>query len=220
MLRTKNYTPLFNTHNFEEILSQNPVDNSFHIRILETILLPCRPITIISEKNGICKLFTEDYYPKKHFYTKSEFIEKGKSKPKMPLPSIDELLKILWQFPKLPYLLGGTIPMPINMGLSHFNPFHYRHTRLFGIDCSGLLYWVTNGNTPRNTSGLIKFGKQVSELKPLDMILPPKHVLIYLGDGYVIESREGNGVVISKWDERKKKLNEGYQFNRFHPQAF
>ncbi|MBN2723236.1 MAG: peptidoglycan endopeptidase [Deltaproteobacteria bacterium] len=68
-----------------------------------------------------------------------------------------------------------------------------------GLDCSGLLFEATNGFTPRNTSKLMKFGKniqiegksveQISQIvKPLDLILWPGHVVIVLDVNNVIES--------------------------------
>lgn len=81
--------------------------------------------------------------------------------------------------------------------------------QLRGVDCSGLLYWATNGATPRNTSALVNFGtgvtiadrsldQMVAELKPLDLIVWRGHTLIVLPGGRVIESTwkpENNGGV-------------------------
>jgi hypothetical protein len=72
--------------------------------------------------------------------------------------------------------------------------------QLAGVDCSGILYEATGGYTPRNTSSLAEFGRPVSiagktaeqiaaQLQPLDLIVWPRHVLIVLDGGRVIESR-------------------------------
>ena len=71
---------------------------------------------------------------------------------------------------------------------------------LAGVDCSGLLYEATNGFTPRNTSALLHFGKNVSIagksrqaitalLQPLDLLVWPGHVIIVIDGGNAIESR-------------------------------
>lgn len=218
MMRTKQQTPLFNCPDFLERLDKAPVDESFHIRFLETILLPKRPVDVVSIKDGLALIKTKDYLYPKTFYTLSSFLEEGEPLEKKPLPDLEEVLLRLEKMPKHPYLLGGTTVEPTQMFISSPEPFKARHQRLFGIDCSGLLYYVCEGHTPRNTKELMSFGKRVSELKPLDLILFPGHVLIYLGDDRVIESRERDGIVISKWSQRKKQLPK-YQFNRFHPQA-
>lgn len=70
-----------------------------------------------------------------------------------------------------------------------------------GLDCSGLLYWIqreAGSNVPRLTaSGYSKIGKKISsfyELKPGDFLFfgkPVTHCAIYVGNGYMIESRGG-----------------------------
>lgn len=71
---------------------------------------------------------------------------------------------------------------------------------LRGFDCSGLLYFATDGFTPRNTSELISYGEPVEiagltaeeiakNLKPLDIIAWAGHTIIILDSGHTIESR-------------------------------
>ena len=70
---------------------------------------------------------------------------------------------------------------------------------LDGFDCSGLLYWATDGYTPRNTSKLITFGTGLeivwktpeeiaSILRPLDLIVWKGHNMIVIDGGNIIES--------------------------------
>ena len=79
------------------------------------------------------------------------------------------------------------------------DPVLQQKWQLKGVDCSGLLYWATNGATPRNTSALVNYGTGVmimglsidqilTELKPLDLIVWSGHVLIVLPGERVIES--------------------------------
>ncbi len=222
MLRTKNFTPLFNRPNFEELLSNGGgVDSTNHLRILETFLFPKRKVVSIETTGSIVLVQTADYPWDKPLYTKTTFLEEGEQASLPPLPSISEIINRLKNIPKIPYLLGGTILEPTFMSLPLAgNEFIDRHKRLFGIDCSGLIYLVTGGNVPRNTSDLMKIGKKVETLAPLDLILFTGHVLVYLGNGEVVESRQVDGVVYSNWSVRKKQITLPYQFIRFHPEAF
>jgi hypothetical protein len=76
---------------------------------------------------------------------------------------------------------------------------------LKGVDCSGLLYEATGGYTPRNTNSLFSLGIPVDikglspdeiakKLKPLDIIVYKRHVLIVLNSREVIESAIPQGV--------------------------
>lgn len=220
MFRTATFTPLFNIPDFLIPLEQAPVDETFHMRMLETIIFPKREIVIISQSQGVATVYCSDYPWSLPLYTLTAFLEIGKAEEKPPLPSATHIIQRLLDFPKMPYLLGGNTTKKINLGLTlSFSPFFMRNTSLYGIDCSGLLYFVTGGNTPRNTKELMEFGEVVEDLCPLDLIVFKGHVLIYLGNGLVIESREIDGVIISRWDMRKKAITKPYRFIRFHPEA-
>lgn len=221
MYRTKGFAPIFNTKDFICKLECNgALDASFHNRILETILFPGTELVVKKKSKEVYIVQTNAYPTDKDLYIHSKFVEKGEAFFKPALPSLKEILLRLVSFPRLPYLLGGTIPVPIHFQIQT-DPLSFtdRNKKLFGIDCSGLLHYVTNGYTPRNTSDLLQFGKQVKVLQPLDLILFSGHVIIYLGDGMVIESRETNGVTISSWEERQKSILKDYKFIRWHPQA-
>ena len=70
-----------------------------------------------------------------------------------------------------------------------------------GLDCSGVLYWiqrVAGSNVARLTaSGYSKLGKKISsfyEAEPGDFLFfgtPVTHCAVYVGNGYMIESRGG-----------------------------
>jgi hypothetical protein len=219
MWRTKTFTPIFNTPDFIIKMSLNGgIDKTFHNRILETILFPKRAVSLIDDSEDIISIRSLDYEQDNKWYTNRCFLERGEQVEKAALPSKKIILEKLRNFPKIPYLLGGTTPNPIFLELSlRYNPFENRHKKLFGIDCSGILHYVTNGYTPRNTSGLLKTYKRVDTLEPLDLILFPGHVIIYLGDGLCIESREIDGVIISLWQSRKQGIKAPYTFIRWYP---
>ena len=78
-----------------------------------------------------------------------------------------------------PYVWGGSTP-------AH------------GLDCSGLLYWIqrtAGSNVGRHTaSGYSMFGRKIADgcQKPGDFLFfgrPVTHCAIYVGNGYMIESR-------------------------------
>lgn len=82
---------------------------------------------------------------------------------------------------------------------------------LSGVDCSGLLYEATNGFIPRNTSDLMHFGDKISSLeniKPLDIIIWPGHVIILLEPNLVIESLLGKGVIETPLHDRLQQIAE------------
>lgn len=69
-----------------------------------------------------------------------------------------------------------------------------------GLDCSGLLYWIqrtAGSNVGRhNASGYSVFGKKIADgcQKPGDFLFfgrPVTHCAVYVGNGYMIESRGG-----------------------------
>jgi hypothetical protein len=221
MYRTATFTPLFNSPNFFSSLTSNGgVDQTFHLRILETVAFPKSKIVKIKEEGAIVRLLFPEYSLSQELFTFASFIEEAEAEKKQKLPSKEQILKSLIDFPKIPYLLGGNTPFSIDLHCPlSFDPFANRHRKLFGIDCSGLLYFVTNGNVPRNTSQMNAMGEEVNDLLPLDAILFPGHVIIYLGDNYVIESRQFDGVTISKWQERQKQIPT-YKIIRWYRQVF
>ena len=71
--------------------------------------------------------------------------------------------------------------------------------QLTGVDCSGLIYWASNGYTPRNTSWLVDYGtpldiggKSLNQiipmLEPLDIIVWRGHMMVLYDDDHTIES--------------------------------
>lgn len=77
---------------------------------------------------------------------------------------------------------------------------------LKGVDCSGLLYEVSNGASPRNTAELVHFGNSLPiegkgpaelarELLPMDMVVWPGHVWFVLDSAHSIESKSPFGVI-------------------------
>ena len=137
---------------------------------------------------------------------------------------------------KIQYIWGGNIYKGIPENILYYNQLittkyitqqnlskkDFNQYILKGLDCSGLLYEATNGYTPRNTSKLKSFGEAldienksideiIKQLKPLDLIVTPTHVIIILNDKETIESvYDKNGVNIEKIKDRLERLTKEY----------
>jgi cell wall-associated NlpC family hydrolase len=123
-----------------------------------------------------------------------------------------------------PYVWGGNWSQGIEKmkslyPMSRKLTFHERANWLMqGVDCSGLLYEVTEGATPRNTSDLIHVGdfvdiqnKSPAQIKrlirPLDLIVWRGHVIIALDENITIESRaRRGGVVLTDLEQRLEQI--------------
>lgn len=123
-----------------------------------------------------------------------------------PLPSQAAILQKLKTAIGVPYIWGGNLPDGTPQLATIVPPPVDASVGLrakwlgAGLDCSGLLFWATDGNTPRDTAELMNFGSGVpiagktaaeiaAQLQPLDLIVWPGHTLIALGDGQVIQSK-------------------------------
>lgn len=143
------------------------------------------------------------------YYIDSRFVELKQSKPaerKVRLPSLSKIYQSLLSASGTLYVRWGNMPTGIEQ-LNEFYPSTRQKTELEKnkkilkwVDCSGLLYWATNGYTPRNTSSLVTFGtglaikwltvdQMIAMVKPLDLITRAGHVMIILNKDFVIESR-------------------------------
>jgi hypothetical protein len=113
--------------------------------------------------------------------------------------------------------------------------------QLKGVDCSGLLYYASNGCTPRNTSALVHYGQSVliegkttqeilQHVEALDLIVWAGHVICVLDKETAIESKVGAGVVTTPLEERLEQvmqsrrpvdhyhsLRPSFAIRRWHP---
>lgn len=224
--KTVTDTPVLNRSDFAQFFSQSRVwDDSGHIRFLETILLPGTALEVIDQKEPILQVVTDEYPSENPLYIDSRFVECSSR----PFPARvkkkyteEEMVKALIDLEGFPYLLGGTVDRTLLLWADLYpppegaDPFTLRHWVFDGIDCSGLIYFVADGALPRNTSQLYHFGKAVDELKPLDIIVWPGHMFVALDEEYVIESREFDGVVITKWQDRREEIAQyAYKVRRW-----
>jgi hypothetical protein len=175
----------------------------------------------------------DDWY----FYIDSRAVKLVTGKPsprKLVLPSKATMLRRLDQIRKqteeelIPYIWGGNILEGIDENIalygsacefSKLNRNDQKQFLLQGLDCTGLLYYITDGYTPRNSSWLRTFGdglkiedKNIDEViamtKPLDIVVHQGHIFIVLDKESTIESRlsKGGGVVITPIKERFEEV--------------
>ena len=205
------YTPLFN-HNNPKVLTQ--FDERLLNRSIEMVAFPKTVFQVHEESREMLLVSTEEFLPARKFYLFNSFVRLLGKKPKereKKLLRKNELLERLESFPKRPYIWGGNVPDGVEELVQlleksqKLSPFQREYLKLKGVDCSGLLYYVTNGCLPRNTSQLIEIGEPVEELKPLDLIIWPGHVMIALSNNRIIESCESHGIKVS---DQKKRLFE------------
>lgn len=172
--------------------------------------------TIKKDNHEILKVKTEDYpYPtKKGYYIDSRFVERKTEKPqerRKQLPDRDTIINKLRSAKGSVYVWGGNYAGGIPEMIEFYKPSGQLSRAvqdrwiLKGVDCSGLLYEAAGGYTPRNTESLFNFGAPVDieglkpdeiakKLKPLDMVVYKRHVLIVLNNKEVIESTVSEGV--------------------------
>lgn len=223
-------TPVLNTPDFSTCFGkwELPLDGQKLLRPVETVLLPHSKMELVRNVASLIWQVHTKEYPGT-FYIDERFVAfVGDSHPERPrtLPSVDALVKDLRAQIGLRYIWGGNWPKGIPELLEWYcpciaqaerDPLIYETWQLKGVDCSGLLYYVTDGYTPRNTSQLVHWGSPVAiagknsaaiarTLRPLDLIVWQGHVLITLDAHTVIESKSGEGVVVSSLSDRLEEI--------------
>ncbi len=226
-------TPIFNHFSLEEFLgcrdgslSLNPKGR---LPFLEMIALE-GSLFYLQEKitSYVYRAMTNEYpcpYPLYVDIRSLKLIEKEEERKKQ-CPSLQKIINSLLLQRGRPYLWGGNLgdpllymeqwypsPLPLSPYETMIKTFH-------GIDCSGLIYFASNGFTPRNTAQMVNYGRQVSiakgdlsdwHLQPLDLIIDLGHVAIVIDSSWSIQSKEKTGVFLIRTKDlidsllRKKK---------------
>lgn len=223
-------TPVLNAADFRAVFGAADgkslkTDRCGQVRELEYIALPGTAFTILKKfRSGAEEIYqvrTEEYptSPSVRLYVDGRFLKFERSEPPArikSLPPRDEIVAALKASAGNPYVWGGNVPAGVPelavWFYSGINDSDKGRLTLAGLDCSGLLYQVTGGWTPRNTSQLITYGQAVdvegqsssgvaARLQPLDLIVWNGHVIIVLDRQTTIESRlecgkPGNGGVV------------------------
>ncbi len=246
---SRSYTPMFYLEDFPRYFGWGTggaliLDDWAQIDPTETILFPKSAIVVkkILLKNGYTLLevtSTEYPYDSDPHYIDARFIQVYKTvsplkERAITLPSQWQIIKRLRSQVGKPYVWWGNA-----LGWVPYLADMYTHPILDtameskwildGWDCSGILYWATDGYTPRNTSKLITFwtgleiaGKSITEiaslLKPLDIIVWKWHNMIVIDQKHILESTvnftgswnysEPNGVRIRPIEDALQEISE------------
>ena len=224
-----NFTPLFHDPAWHTLFRQDllPLQNNL-LKELEMIAFFGSVFEVMHQNNQLLEVRFAEYPSSVPLYTDIRFVTQHVSKPDSPIrnrPSLSQMLETMLSVQGAPYLWGGNCHgvdkmltmYPSTSPIESLGPVH-QHTRsLQGFDCSGLLYFASQGTTPRNTSSLVDFGHPVAiqnkpyeqwGLLPGDLLVWKGHVLIVVDAQYVIESLGGVGVVLSPLKTRIEKIHK------------
>ncbi len=235
-------TPVLNTPDFSGIFggkdgSTLHLDEQNQIKELEFICFPQTVFRIeeIIEKDGriVYKVTTSDYpYPtNKGYFIDSRFVKIVEIQPPeryKKLPSKRTIIQDLLSAEGSNYLWGGNYKDGVSEMLSFYKPASSLPLApakvrdkwiLKGVDSSGLLYYATNGYTPRNSSSLVSYGNPVriaglkveeiiQKVEPLDIIVWIGHTSVIL-NLYSSRHKDIECVIESRIDYEEHK--EGFQ---------
>ena len=222
-------TPFLETPDFNSVFGGDdgnslPLDDQNLLRLVSGVAFPQTKFELLQQHSDyIFQAWSKNHQLEKLFIDirfLEEVSEKYPERAKV-LPSRDAILENLYKLLGTSYIWGGNwhsgIPemrvyYPPKIAFEQLDPIIQKTWVLQGVDCSGLLYQVTNGITPRATSLMMNFGEPVSiqnkshveifkKLQPLDLILFHGHVLIVFDQHSVIESRGKRGVILSSIEE-------------------
>jgi hypothetical protein len=225
----KKPTPVLNISNFLSVFNKDKktlkIDHLGHTRELEFIALKDMVFEVIEKTNDLYIYKVKcSFYKSNNLYIDSRFgffsdskIITDRKYNLIPHKIIKKLNTCL----NLPYIWGANYFKGC-VDLLKYYPTILKDKKdinrwIFkGLDCSGLLFDVTNGYLKRNTSDLLSYkeGLEIENLnpyeiqkkiKPLDLIVFKGHVVIILDSITTIESREKKGVYK---ENLIKRLNE------------
>jgi len=192
-------TPVLNTPDFANNFGAKnlPLDEKGLFRPLELIALPGTHFSLKKQISPYIAEVTTEEYPCSPLYIDLRFTTpcSSSSPRKKALPPPARILERLEKSLGLPYIWGGNW----GQGIPELQTLYKASTTFQGVDCSGLLYEATDGFTPRNTSELLQFGEEVTSrenIRPLDLIIWPGHVVIAFDSATTIESLHPQGVII------------------------
>ena len=217
-------TPVLHTPDFPGVFggkdgSTLRLNEQNQIKELEFIALPKTVFKIeeIIEKNGriVYKVTTSDYpYPtNKGYFIDSRFVKIVEIKPPdrlKKLPSKRAIIQNLLSAEGSNYLWGGNYKDGVPEMLSFYKPTSSLSLAtakvqdkwiLKGVDSSGLLYYATNGYTPRNSSSLVSYGNpvRIAGLKVDEIIqkVEPLDIIVWIGH---------TGVILNLYSSRHKDI--------------
>ena len=229
-------TPVLSTPDFQMCFggvekNSLPLDSQQLLRPIETVLFPNSKIELLNKvaNQHIWQIQTQEYPFPNPLYIDERFVafvNKTFPERKCGLPSLRYISTLLKESIGSRYIWGGNWPQGIPQLFQWYAPsvekkvlsaVIYDTWQLKGVDCSGLLYYASNGYAPRNTDQLVQWGLRVPiegkgldailhSLLPLDLLVWKGHVVIVLDFKNAIESKEGTGVVLSPLKRRLQEI--------------
>lgn len=242
-------TPILSTPNWHDVFGGETgcnldLNEKGLLHSVETVALPGTKFEVVQQcSTYIYEIKTTDYRSSCKLFIDVRFTQEVScnTPDRIPhLPRAQEILQKFEEFQGVSYVWGGNYNKGIPEILSYYPPSkpiedQIRNIWSFqGVDCSGLLYEVTHGFTPRNTSELVKYGLEIPhkgkkieeiivDLKPLDLIVWNGHVIIVFSATTTIQSKEEKGVIFSKIEDSLKIAAEQsapFYIRRWHPDSF
>ena len=252
------YLPLF--ENNKEIRSFERGKKGCNRDDLDTVLLPGSVIEVLGYKeNGMAEVTCEMTGKVKHkgfVYTSSvedfcKKFEKGDVKRGRSPMSLKDIKRVFERClcEDIPYCWGGnqfeTIPL---RGVTFTSKNKGEQYECRGFDCSGLLYYISDGTLPHATGALKNFGerlftveaakrwevskenleKVIGDLKDTDFIAIKGHVIVVYNKGLIEFRSKDLGCCftpeekavqrITELIEAAKKKNSDVWFVRWHPE--
>ena len=224
------FTPILNTKEFSSVFGGEngfsiPLNKKGFIQAMESVALPGTQFQgKATNRKYILEVETKEYPYKGPFFVDSRFLSVSTIERTVKLPLPLKILQTLTNLLGNPYFWGGNC-LGIEELLSFYPPHKKLEKQLIdqwtlkGFDCSGLIYYASDGYTPRNTSSWLCFGEPVeiegestqgiiSALKPLDAIVWNGHILFVYDENRSIESIVGEGVVLKNLKNRIESLLE------------
>lgn len=224
MQKTLGCVPVFHDENIFYHFCEDklPFDEQGLYRPLEMMLLPQSNLKVLEVKeNGVLKVKTDELEQGYIFQDSLEFSMKYDCLDLKEKNILDNLLSHVG----CSYIWGSNWKLSKNelddlkTRLKNRSENFIKNIQFLfsGLDCSGLLYASVQGQVPRNTSELVHFGKFIEvegltnlqickKVRPLDLIVWKGHVLIFLDETFVIESRKDYGCVIVEAQTRLEEI--------------
>ena len=228
--------PLLNRPDFFKVF-KDPLglDAQERLMAVETVLLPEMTVSLEQEVENNIFQVALDGYPNSLLYADMRMLKlcTAPAEKDFSFPSKEKILKSLRSMLGSTYIWGGNWSRGIPELLELYPPqkpldaASKKRWTLEGVDCSGLLYEACCGYTPRNTSQLVFFGRELKKdekLSSLDLIVWNGHVVIVYDETKTIESSCSAGGVIfrdlfERLEEVRNERGSSFSLRRWHPQA-
>ena len=259
VVQDKCYLPLF--ENNKEIRSFERGKKGCNCDDLDTVLLPGSVIDVLGYKeNGMaevkCKMTEkvkhEGYVYKSSIENFCEKFEEGGVKQKRSPMSLEEIRSVFESClcENVPYCWGGNQFETVSLsGVTFTSKNEGEQYECRGFDCSGLLYYISDGTLPHATGALENFGtrlftveaakkwevskenleKIILDLKDTDFIAIKGHVIVAYKKGLIEFRSKDLGCCftpeektiqrITELIEAAKKKNSDVWFVRWHPEV-